>query len=414
MLTTPNRILIVGNSFSSQKAYLDSHGFDYIVLKDRRLTKFPDKKFKHRVVCDLSNHDQMLEIVDAIHAQRPITGVLTIYEQFIGAAAEIAQHLGLPALPQAAAEACTDKFIMRHQFAGVPEKISPDFAVITDEQGVRDFAANHAFPLITKPANLSKSLLVSKSNSLDELLANYHKTLDNIERVYKRYAPTATPKLLIEEFMEGSVHSVDAFVDGTGNPFILDAVVDYQTGHDIGYDDNFHYSRILPSRLPASDILAIKHVATLGIKALGMKNTPAHVEIIMTADGPHIVEIGARNGGYRERMHMLANGIDVFGNALRLSMGQEPHIAATRNEAVGVFELFPKQAGIFQGIENEAALRALPSLVHLSIKAKIGTLVGKSSGGYKMCAVVILHNANAVQFAHDLDFLNQQVRVITT
>jgi glutathione synthase/RimK-type ligase-like ATP-grasp enzyme len=64
---------------------------------------------------------------------------------------------------------------MRELFATAPTKISPDFAVITSEREVRDFAAQHTFPLIIKPANLSKSLLVTKSSSLEELLMNYQK-----------------------------------------------------------------------------------------------------------------------------------------------------------------------------------------------------------------------------------------------
>ena len=213
--------------------------------------------------------------------------------------------------------------------------------------------------------------------------------------------------------MEGPVHSVDAFVDANGEPHVLDAVVDYQTGYDIGFDDNFHYSRLLPSALPAETIARIRDVAALGCKALGMKNSPAHIEIILTTDGPRIVEIGARNGGYRDRMHGLSNGIDLEANAIRLSLGQQPRISATKSEPIGVFELFPKTPGIFTGIANEDRLRELPSLVSLSIHAKEGQFVGTSSDGYKMCAVVILHHSNSDQFAKDMAFLNDQVAVQT-
>lgn len=406
-------ILVVGKDFSGQRTYLEQHGFDYVVLKDRSLTKYPDKKLRRRVVCDFGNRKDIFAKVDAISGEQKIDGVTTIYEQFVGIAAEIAAHLGLPGLPKSAAAACTDKFVMRKHFAKAPEKISPDFAIVENVHDLRAFAANHRFPLILKPANLSKSLLVSKNNTLDELLHNYERTLHSIDKVYARYAPHATPKLLIEEFMAGPVHSVDAFVDAQGEPFVLDAVVDYQTGHDIGFDDNFHYSRILPSQLSPGEIAAVRHTAVLGMKALGMKSSPAHVEIIYTDDGPRIVEIGARNGGYRERMHRLANGIDIAGNALRLCLGQKPDIVATRNESIGVFELFPKTPGLFQGLANEAALRALPSFLYLSIKPEIGKFVGKSSDGYKMCAVVILHNRDAAQFARDREFLDTQVAVKT-
>ena len=413
VMVTPH-LIIVGDSTKVMRSYLSDHGYDFTTIKDKRLTKFPDKRLKHRVVADFSSRHNVLHIVDNLHKKKPVHGVLVIYERFIADAAAIADHLGLPGLPLAAAEACTDKFVMRQKFSAAPQKISPDFAVVTSEEGVRAFADVHDFPLILKPANLSKSLLVSKANSLDELVQNYAKTMRVIDSVYARYAPGATPKLLIEEFMEGSVHSVDAFVDAQGEPHVLDAVVDYQTGYDIGFNDNFHYSRLLPSKLPAETIARIREVAALGCQALGMKNSPAHVEIILTADGPRIVEIGARNGGYRDRMHALANGIDLDANVIQLSLGQTPHVVATKNEPVGVFELFPKTPGIFTGIANEDRLRELPSLTYLSIPATVGNFVGSSSDGYKMCVIVILHNSDAAQFAKDMAFLNEHVAVQTT
>lgn len=412
-MVTPH-LVIVGNSTTVLRTYLSDHGFDFTTIKDVRLTKFPDKRLKHRVVADFSSQDNVLRAVDELHQQKPIHGVMVVYERFIADAAAIAAHLDVPGLPLEAAEACTDKFVMRQKFSAAPQKISPDFAVVTSEEGVRAFAEVHDFPLILKPANLSKSLLVSKAATMDELLQNYAKTMRVIHSVYDRYAPGVTPKLLIEEFMEGSVHSVDAFVDANGEPHVLDAVVDYQTGYDIGFNDNFHYSRLLPSALPTETIARIREVAAVGCKALGMKNSPAHVEIILTNHGPRIVEIGARNGGYRDRMHALANGIDIDANVIRLSLGQQPHVSATKSEPVGVFELFPKTPGIFTGIANEDRLRELDSLVSLSVHAKEGQFVGSSSDGYKMCAVVILHNQNPEQFARDVAFLNDQVYIQTT
>lgn len=407
-------ILIIGNSIATLRMYMEDHGFAYTTIKEKTLTKFPDKVLKHRAIADFMDMNDVLRVVDELNSELPVDGILVTYERFIIPAAKIAAHLGLPGLPLRTAEACTDKFIMRGMFAAAPEKISPDFAVVTSADDVRAFAAQHTFPLILKPANLSKSLLVSKAVSMDELMGAYDKTMAVIDKVYARYAPQTTPKLLIEEFMEGSVHSVDAFVDKDGEPYVLDAVVDYQTGHDIGYADNFHYSRLLPSTLPAETIAAIRHTAAVGCKALGIKNSPAHIEIILTAEGPRIVEIGARNGGYRERMHLMANGIDIDANAIRLSLGEEPKISADRSECVGVFELFPKQPGIFAGIANEDQLRELPSLQMLSIKPELGTFVGSSSDGYKMCAIVILHNKDAEQFAQDMAFLNNHVAVQTT
>jgi biotin carboxylase len=404
-------ILIVGKKFSGLTGAIEKAGYEYTVLKDVTTTKFPGKKLKHRVVADFSSTDRLFEAVDTLHASHPIDGVITVYENYILPAAQIGQHLNLPHLPIDSAEACTDKFLMRTLFDTASEKISPAFATVHTEEDVRTFATAHSFPLILKPANLAKSLLVTRSDSLKELIANYQKSVQLLESTYKKYAPNRKASLIIEEFLEGSIHSVDAFVGSDGEPLVLDQIVDYRTGYDIGYDDNFHYSRVIPSKLTENDQVKLRHCADIGIRALGIKNSPAHVEIIMTKDGPRIVEIGARNGGYRERMHHLANNIDITTAALSLALGESPNITSTKDESVAVLELFPKQAGHFKEIYNEQLLRSLPSLVYLSIKPKPGDFVGKSGDGYKMCAVVILHNKDAVVFEQDLDTVTNSIFV---
>lgn len=403
--------LIVGQKFSTLTDYILAHGDTYTLLQDRKKTKFPEKRFKRRVVVDFSSQQSVLEALKAV--KEPVEGVLTTYENYIVATAWIAEYLGLPGLPVAVAEACTDKYLMRSRFADAPEKISPAFAEVTDEEQLIAFASQHGFPLILKPANLAKSLLVTKNHDVDELIANYRKSTELLQSTYKKYASSRTPKLIVEEFMEGSVHSVDAFVTSDGTPHILEHVVDYETGYDIGYDDNFHYSRIIPSALTSEDQAALRHCAEIGIRALGMKSSPAHVEIIMTKDGPRIVEIGARNGGYRERMHKLANGIDITANALALARDLPITIAATKNEYVGVFELFPKTPGVFMGIDHQQELESLPSLNYLSIKATPGQFVGKAGDGYKMVAVVILASKDSREFAADCLALKEQHRVLT-
>lgn len=406
-----SHILIVGRKFGPLTEKLEANGHTYLLLQDRAATKFPDKRFKNRVVADFTSKETILRAVDSLG--QSFDGVMKVYENYVLPASWIAEHLSVPALPQSAAEACTDKFLMRSLFAKAPEKISPAFANVASEQDVIDFASAHEFPIILKPANLVKSLLVTKSETMDELVKNYRHSVELLESTYKQFAPNRTPQLIIEEFLHGSIHSVDAFVDSEGTPHVLEQVVDYQTGYDIGHEDNFHYSRILPSTLSPSDQAALRHCAEVGIRALGIKNSPAHVEIIMTPHGPRIVEIGARSGGYRERMHALANDIDITGLAVETALGRKPDITATKNDPCAVLELFPKTPGVFDGIENLEQLEKLRSLTYLKVRATDEKYIGKAADGYKMAAIIILHHSDKAVFDEDLRFINEHVFVKT-
>ena len=174
------------------------------------------------------------------------------------------------------------------------------------------------------------------------------------------------------------------------------------------YTDNHNHTKHYSSDAKMSAIELID-----ACKALGMKSSEAHIEIIMTKKGPRIVEIGARSGGYRERMYRLAYGIDITGNTLALALDEALDIKPRKREPVAVLELFPKIAGKFVGIKNEKALKGLASLKYLSIKASPGDYIGKSSEGYKMTAVIVLHNKDLAQFKRDLDYVDNEVRIET-
>jgi len=401
--------LIVGKSFSSLKESIEDRGDSWLLLKDSKSLK---ARNENTVIADFGNEDAVFDAIRNI--TQKIDGVISIYENYILIASKIASKLNLPGLSTESAKACTDKELMRASFLKSNETISPNFAVISTENEALAFAAENAYPLIIKPANLAKSLLVLKCGTEKELINNLIVMKNQIDEVYKKYAPHQKPKIIIEEFLEGTIHSVDAFVESDGTPKVLSQIVDYKTGYDIGYDDNFHYSRVLPSKLSLEDQKNLIHVAQLGCKALGMKSTAAHIEIIMTASGPRIVEIGARNGGYRERMHKLANGIDVLDIQLDLKLGRRVEISVRKQEPCAVLELFPKKSGIFTDIKNRDKLLKLPSLTYFKVKQNFGEYVGKAGDGYKMCVIIILHNSNTKQFDQDIDFINRNVSIITS
>ena len=51
-----------------------------------------------------------------------------------------------------------------------------------------------------------------------------------------------------------------------------------------------------PSMLPPDDLEKIEKVAVRAVKAVGIADGPAHVEIMLTSDGPKMIELGARMG----------------------------------------------------------------------------------------------------------------------
>ena len=69
-------------------------------------------------------------------------------------------------------------------------------------------------------------------------------------------------------------------------------------------------------------------VAVQAVRAIGIENAPAHVEIKVTEDGPKIVELAARLGGdfITSRLVPLSTGIDMVGASVLLATGEVPDL----------------------------------------------------------------------------------------
>ena len=68
------------------------------------------------------------------------------------------------------------------------------------------------------------------------------------------------------------------------------------------------------SQKSTETVAAIKDLAIRAVKAVGIDNSPAHVEIMVTKDGPKMVELGSRMGGGCITTHLvpLSTGIDMI------------------------------------------------------------------------------------------------------
>jgi hypothetical protein len=114
---------------------------------------------------------------------------------------------------------------------------------------------------------------------------------------------------------------------------------------------------------------------------LGIANGPAHAEIIVSADGPVLVEIGARlNGNMHPAMHQNCLGLDqaqltalAYGmpEAFLQEFANRPYVI--RQPAV-VYNAPTSLSGKVTAVNDDlvAQIRSLPSVVDLTVKKKPG------------------------------------------
>lgn len=406
-------ILYAGRTAADMLRYLQEHGHDVrVILGKDDLTHADAKPDVPYYLTDFQNKESFLAglPISEITAWKPEAVVVT-YENAVLPKQWIGEyfHLAVPTLE--AVLAATDKVVMRQKFHQFDPSITPAHREVDSWKDIEAFVQEYGFPVMLKPANLVKSLLISKSENEAQLRENFAYMQEHIQEIYdKEYVSNRQPRVLIEEFMTGQSYSVEGFADGSGQVVTAEPV-DLVFGRDRGEDDNYNYSRKLPSILPLDEQVQLQEVARKGIQALGLTNSPAHVELIYGKNGPRIVEIGARTGGYRGRMYEYSRGVDLYQAQIQVAQGQLPELQPTKEEFVAVYEIFPQQDGLFHSLEGWEKLRDIPGIRYQSIKHANGERVGKAQDGFRAVAVVIVHTPDKTTFEMACQYVETQVRV---
>ena len=299
---------------------------------------------------ELQDQAQVLAAAKDLAALHRVAGVLTWDEMQVRVAAEVAAELGVPAMPVAAARACRDKAQQRERFlaAGVP---SARFQLTGSVAEAVAAADTIGYPVVLKPRGQAASIAVRIVRSEAELREAFAVVRDSEN-------PSIEDGLvLVEEFLAGTEIAVDSWVlDGRVEPFSISAKrTDYppyfvEVAHVVG--------KVLDSGTEA----AVREVVIAASKALGIDRTVTHTELMLTADGPKVVEVNGRlGGGLIPRLAEIAiPGLSIGGLLGDVATSREPAPIPEPEHLVGIRFLYPEADLTFDDIEVPAALADEP------------------------------------------------------
>lgn len=153
--------------------------------------------------------------------------------------------------------------------------------------------------------------------------------------------------VVMEEVMNGSEVSVEAItVAGITHIIsITDKVVCERPYFvEIGH--------VEPCRLDEGTRKDIQLLTMQAIRAMNIVNSPTHTEIIVTENGPKIVEIAARLGGdfITSKLVPLSTGVNMVKASVELELGEEVHIQNNKNEGAAIRFLFAHKRGAVKKI----------------------------------------------------------------
>lgn len=302
-------------------------------------------------------------------------GIMTLATDLpMRAVASATMRMGLPGISMDTAIKSTDKgeMIKAFQENGVEH---PWFFVVEDETKLDSVIDKVRYPCVIKPTDNAGNRGVCFVSSREELIDEYKYSHEN----------SHSGHVIIEEYMEGEEVSVEIIVY-KGEVHIL-AVTDKLT---LGKPFFVEIGHAEQSQKSPETIAAIKDLAIRAVKAVGIDNSPAHVEIMVTKDGPKMVELGSRMGGGCITTHLvpLSTGIDMIKSVMDMAMGGEPDVTPRFNKGSALRHIVGIEGEIIS-IDGLGDARAFPGVTEVTMLKGVGEKVGYFKNGADRIGYVI-------------------------
>lgn len=299
---------------------------------------------------ELQDQEAVLAAAKDLAADHRVAGVITWDEMQVRVAAEVAGEIGVPALPVEAALACRDKGVQRRRFAecDVP---SAKFGLAGTLDAALDTARDIGYPVVVKPRGRAASIAVQLVGSEEELRRAFE---------FARGSENSSIEdglVLIEEYLRGPEISVDCWVvDGRVETY---AVALKRTDFPPFFEEVAH---VVGDVLDEPTTTAVRDVVVRAHRALGIDRTVTHTELMLTADGPKVIEVNGRLGGelIPHLAELCSPGFSAGEMLGAVATGRVPETVSPPSRLVGIRFLYPAHSMVFQDLDHPAALADEP------------------------------------------------------
>lgn len=362
----------------------------YVVVSDGSAEAPGFRHADYSVVASTYDTKATLQQALAFHNTiRPIEGVLSFAADVPRTVSSIATALGLPGISMETAELAADKLAMKECFAakGIP---IPWFCQVRSVAHLRQLTEERQHPLVIKPVDSRGARGVLRITADLDLDWAFEHALS--------FSPSS--RVMVEEFLPGPQISTEsiliddkAYTPGFAhrNYEFLDRFSPYMIEN--GGDQ--------PSFLSKTDVEQVKVVAEKAARALGIKRGIAKGDLVLTADGPKVIEIAARlSGGWFSTDQIpLATGFNLIKNAILLSLGDLPDpddLVQRYSRGVAIRYFFPEPGKVVRIYKMEE-FRDVPWIHKMMLFVRPDDIIPAVTDHTKRAGFVITTGENREQ-----------------
>jgi len=402
-------------------------------------------------------HDEDASVAAILEktAAHPVDGLLVVGDRPTVIGARVAERLGLPWHPPAAAAAARHKQITRERLrdAGLP--VPWFFAVPLDSasaqlprlrsledpasygearqsaEGATAAAPSPqspvsnplSYPCVLKPVALSGSRGVMRVDDPESLAAAFERLQALMRQPEVRAERNeAHAMALLEGFIPGREYAVEGLMH-RGVLYVL-GIFDKPDPLDGPFFEETIY--LTPSSAPGQTQRAIVDGVSAAVRALGLHHGPIHAECRVNSDGVYVLEVAARPIGGLCARALRLDGVGsrlqffrgVDGDAvdretasdsrpleevlLRHALGDDPAPYRRERAASGVMMIPIPRRGVLRRVAGIDAAREVPGIEEIHITAKPDQLLVPLPEGASYLGFVFARAAHAAAVEHAL------------
>ena len=301
-----NTLLLIGHKTETVRR-AKAFGLDVILMQhksklDPEQAQLADVTF----VVDYTDWEIVRPLAEAAHRTWGFRAALSLTEPGLDVAARINDLLELGGTGYEVSHRLRDKWVMRRHLAAAGEDTIAA-GLVGDRESLERFGADHGYPFIVKPTDMTAGyglLPVATPDELDRVWGEIRRFRE--EGVTYGTTLFTIQDFIMEEYVDGPEFSVESFSFAGRHAVVA---VTEKLVHPSHFVELGH---TLPARIdPALEHDIVETVKRF-LDVIGLADGPSHTEVRIGARGPAIIESHNRIGGDRiGDLVRAAYGIDL-------------------------------------------------------------------------------------------------------
>jgi len=354
------------------------------------------------VICEVISTIDEDRILEAAK-RHCIDGILTICTDLpMRAVARVAKEMNLPGITPEAAFMCTNKGAMRKRLKehGVPV---PEYYNVVTREEYKEAISKFPEKCVVKAVDNSGSRGIQLIHNVKD-----EKTVDEAYDYCIQFSHSG--ELVVEEFMEGPEICVETLnFDRKCHPIQITDQLEKQPPYftDAGYNQ--------PSLLSEDVKERIREVAIAANMALENYTGSSCTEMIVTKDGPKVVEVGARLAGDCMTTHLvpMSTGVNMVEGVINIALGRPVDITPKYQKASAIRYYLKPTIGEITGIEGVEEAEKVEGIQQVTIVHGIGKIAKPLRSSADRLAFVIAQADDAKSAIRQCEIALDKLKFIT-